>query len=133
MNWSKAAPAEREERNDRIVELRTTTNMTYAEIAAATGANIRTVHRVLRDAELTDPEGYRPQWPEDIWPKIEAWLREEEGSYTEASRTFGPGVRAIRTRFPTLGWRREQAGRWAGQVNRINHRLQQTTYANTRR
>lgn len=122
-------PQVRAGRNDTIVELRTTTSMTYAEIATATGVSVRTVHRVLHDAELTDPEKYNARWPEEVWAEVEKWLREEEGSYSEASRTFGPSQDAIANRFPELGWRREEAGRWAGQVNRIAHQLYRATYA----
>lgn len=122
-------PLARTERNERIVELRLG-GMTQPEIAAETGVSTRTVQRILRDAELTNPDRFHERWGEDVWERVEAWLREEEGSYSEAARTFGPSAPAIAARFPELGWRRQEAGRWAGQVNRIAHQLYRATYAN---
>lgn len=117
-------------RNERIIELRKQ-GRTISLIAAETGVTDRTVGRVLRRAKLTHGDHFKPPYPQEKWDEVEAWLREEEGSYIEASRTFGISQDAIARRFPDLGWRREEAGRFAGQLNRIMHRMEKVTYANS--
>lgn len=120
---------DREARNERIIAMHKAGVMTQVEIAAENGVDTRTVSRVLHAAGRTEPRRYTRRHPPELWEKIEAWLREEEGSYAEAARTFGVSASQTSRHFPELGWTREEAGRFAGQVSRINRAAERVTYA----
>lgn len=98
------------------------------ETAQEVGLHPRTVLRYTRDLRPESPSHVR--YSPELWDRIEAFLRDEEASYAEASRTFGPGVKRIREKFPDLGWSREQAGRHQGEVNHLMRKLERATYAN---
>jgi transposase-like protein len=89
--------------------------------------NRRTVLRHTRDLRPTAPRQVR--YSPEVWANIERFLREDQGSYAEASRTFGPNQKVIWERFPGLGWTREEAGRHQSQVNQLMRKLERASYA----
>lgn len=114
-----AREAERAARDETIIELRER-GLSYSQIATQMGIDMRQVHRSLVAHEMVDHSKARPgPYPQETWDRVEKFLREEGASYTEASRTFGPGVKQIQNRFPDLGWTRQEAGRFQGQINGI--------------
>lgn len=101
------------------------------KVAAKAEVHRRTV--LLHTRGMRKLPACKVVYTQEQWDQVERWLREEEGSFAEAARTFGMATTTIARRFPHLGWRREDAARWVAQVNRIERRLEKQTYANTRR
>lgn len=125
---SKNARQYDKERHERIVAL-------YEELGDVDEVADRLA--LARRTVMVHTRGIRPAPPQTVrhtqeeWDAVERWLIEEEGSYAEAARTFGISAKHIARRFPELGWRRPDAGRWAGQINRIAKRFEKATYANS--
>lgn len=102
---------------------------------------LRDVDRVVAETGITRrmvmkyTRGLRPlpkshvRHTDEEYAAVERWLREEQGPIAEAARTFGISKTQLYRRFPDLGWTREEAARFAGQVSSLTKKLDRTTYA----